>query len=390
MKKGMNDADIKLTNRGLVLRQVATSRQASRISITNTIGLTKMTVSNIVSELIEKGYLTETRPAVTTGVGRVPMLLDIAADSPVAAGIYLSRDAVSGIVSDLKLRILYEESIPLREETAESLQEKLHLLTDHLLHCQERPLIGIGVSAIGLLDIKRGLLLNPKNFFGIRNFPIVRLLREQSGLPVTLCNDMNAAALAERLYGICRNRNDFIYLGISNGIGAGIMSGGQLLRADSNAVGEMGHLSIDPNGPECSCGRRGCLEVYASIPVILSRLKKACGLETLRADQFDEISADWRADAVFEDVILKLACALTDMINLLDMETVVVGHEGSYLPRRYLKTLEEEIGVHIFSAGYKNIEVLPSAFGIRAPLFGSVCCLFNALFSGKLAEGFSY
>ena len=384
IKKGINSNDIKQTNRGLVLKMVSVESGLSRSTIAKQIGLTKMAVSNIVSELIEDGYLAETQAAPVAGAGRNPVLLDIAPHAPLVAGVYLSRDSLSVICTDLKLQEKYRQSVVLCNETAESLRDKLRALTDDMLAAQTEKVLGIGVSAIGLLDIRSGLLLNPRNFFGIQNFPIVRLLKEWYGLPVLLHNDMKAAALAEKLFGHWKDTNNFIYLGITNGIGSGIISDGQLFRDSCDTAGEIGHLSLDMNGPVCSCGRRGCLEAYISMPLILKRIQEACDLPSLTADRLDEIADDWRAIPILEDMTDKLAFALTDMVNLLDTEVIIIGHEGSYLPHRYLEQLSDEINLHIFSAGYKKIEVCPSSFGTEAPLLGSVCCMLASLFSGEI------
>lgn len=386
IKKGINSYDIKQTNRGLVLKMVSIENGLSRSTIAKQIGLTKMAVSNIVAELMEDGYLTETQAAPVSGAGRNPVLLDIAPHAPLVAGVYLSRDSLSVICTDLKLQEKYRQSVALCNETAESLRDKLRALTDDMLAAQTEKVLGIGVSAIGLLDIRSGLLLNPRNFFGIQNFPIVRLLKEWYGLPVLLHNDMKAAALAEKLFGRWKNTNNFIYLGITNGIGSGIISDGQLFRDSCDTAGEIGHLSLDMNGPVCSCGRRGCLEAYISMPLILKRIQKACDLPSLTADRLGEIADDWRAIPILEDMTDKLAFALTDMVNLLDTEVIIIGHEGSYLPSRYLEQLSDEINLHIFSAGYKKIEVCSSSFGTEAPLLGSVCCVLAFLFSGEIYD----
>lgn len=386
IKKGINSYDIKQTNRGLVLKMVSVENRLSRSTIAKQIGLTKMAVSNIVAELMEDGYLTETQAAPVSGAGRNPVLLDIAPHAPLVAGVYLSRDSLSVICTDLKLQEKYRQSVALCNETAESLRDKLRALTDDMLAAQTEKVLGIGVSAIGLLDIRLGLLLNPRNFFGIQNFPIVRLLKEWYGLPVLLHNDMKAAALAEKLFGRWKNTNNFIYLGITNGIGSGIISDGQLFRDSCDTAGEIGHLSLDMNGPVCSCGRRGCLEAYISMPLILKRIQKACDLPSLTADRLGEIADDWRAIPILEDMTDKLAFALTDMVNLLDTEVIIIGHEGSYLPSRYLEQLSDEINLHIFSAGYKKIEVCSSSFGTEAPLLGSVCCVLASLFSGEIYD----
>ncbi len=381
MKQGVSSIDVRGQNRGFVLRSIITSAQASRASVTKEIGLTKMAVSNIVGELIEDGFLAELH-AIPGGVGRNPVLLDISPEAPLLAGVYLARSSLSVILTDLKLQVLYRQTTPLVAETAESLRDKLQALTEQLFAAAPRRILGIGVSAIGLLDIKRGVLLNPHNFYGIRNFPIVKLLEEWYHLPVFLHNDTKSSALAEQLFGEMKQEQNFIYIGLSNGIGAGIMVDGKLFGSD--AAGEIGHLSLDEKGPLCECGRRGCLETYADIPILLARLAEACALPTVTAEQLPQILEDWRAVPVMEEVMEKLASALIDMVNLMDTDAIVIGHEGSLVPQRYLTLLEDELNLRMFAAGYKKIHVLPSHFGAEAPLFGSVCCVLDALFSGAL------
>ena len=179
-----------------------------------------------------------------------------------------------------------------------------------------------------------------------------------------------------------KQEQNFIYIGLSNGIGAGIIVDGRLFGSD--AAGEVGHISLDEKGPLCGCGRHGCLETYASMPIVLARIKEACGITALTPEQLPQTLKDWRAVPVMEDVMEKLAFSLTNMVNLMDTNAIIIGHEGNFIPQQYLSLLEDEINLHMFAAGYKKISVFPSFFGTEAPLFGSVCCVLEALFSGRL------
>ncbi len=381
LHQGINSLNVKQINRGLVLRQIALSERPSRTSITRSIGLTKMAVSNIVSELIEQHYIAESKTISGQKNGRNPVMLKLSDDAPLAAGIYLSRDAISGLITDLKLGVLLEKQIKLENESAESLEKKLVIMTGDLLSYRPGKILGIGLSVIGPLDRKAGAVINPRNFFGIHYFPVAVLLQKLSRLPVIIHNDMKAAALAELLYGK-HKCSDFIYLGLTNGVGSGIITDSRLFSEENDATGEIGHLSVDPNGPLCSCGRRGCLELYAGIPILLKQLKQACGISDLTAEQLHSLPDTPSADAVFMHMIEKLAAAMTDFVNIIGSHTILVGHEGSYLPPKYLKLLEDEINSHIFSV--KKVEVRPAHFGVRAPLLGSACCILDALFSGSL------
>lgn len=288
-RQGFNNTHLRNRNRGLVLQAVACGDALSRIEIARRIGLTKMTVSNIVAEWIAEGVLAEKEVAETAAVGRNPVILEVREDAPRAVGLYLSRGAASVIVSTLTLEVTWRKSLPLAGESTETLLEKIFQLIDGALaHLGAASLpvrcMGIGVSAIGPLDAASGTILRPTDFFGIRQLPLAGLLGERYGLPVVVNNDMNASALAEKLYGTGRAFDNFLYLGVTNGIGGGILSGGRLYQDNSGFVGEIGHMSIDFNGPLCSCGRRGCLEAYATMPLLLDRLQAALGRAVTSAD----------------------------------------------------------------------------------------------------------
>src|SRR5579883_2574637 len=122
----------------------------------------------------------------------------------------------------------------------------------------------IGVAAAGPVDAKRGMVTNPPNLPGWVEVPLVARVHAALGLPTVLENDANASAVGEHAFGAGRGADDMVYLTISTGIGAGIIIGGRLYAGASGAAGEVGHMTVLPDGPLCGCGRRGCLEAMAS------------------------------------------------------------------------------------------------------------------------------
>ena len=378
---GMNHTTLKNRNRGLVLSLIATSGELSRPDLVRLTGLTKMTITNIVGEMIEQGLVEEHHTESPT-VGRSAALLDIAAKAPKAVGLYLSRESVSVILTDLRLRVLFFRSLPLSEETPESLGDKLAALAGEAVGQTDDPLLGIGISSIGPLDRDTRTLLSPPNFFGIGRFPLAERLEQQYALPILLQNDMDAAALAEKLYGRGRWLDNFLYLGLTNGIGSGIVLNGRLYPGSRGFSGEIGHLSIDLNGPLCSCGNRGCLETYVNMPAIRGRLAEATGRETVDCAEFEALSLQPACAAVFDDVADKLAVALTGAVNLLDPRCILIGHDGIWLPDSCLSRLEAAVNRRILAGANRPVTVRRSAFGSRAPLLGSVCPLCRELFSG--------
>ena len=384
-RRGMNSTHLKNRNRGLVLQQVASEHRISRADITKRIGLTKMAITNIVCELMEDGFIVEKEAAETTAVGRNPVMLDISPHAPKVIGLYISRTQVSVLLTDLKLHILFGDVLSLENEDEHSLTRKIEVLIDAARDKAGRDrILGIGVSSIGPLDTGSGTILNPTNFFGISNYPIVSLLVNRYGLPIILNNDMNASALAEKLFGSGRNVNNFIYLGISNGIGSGIITNGRLYQDNSGFVGEIGHTCINFDGELCSCGNRGCLEVYADLSVLIRKLCRASNQSAVIPQDFEKLAVIPACDDVFRDVVYVLSIALVNAINLLDPEKIIIGHEGAYLPQRYLTMLEDLVNRHILATGYKRIRIEKSSFNANASLFGSACCILSELFSGHI------
>lgn len=380
-RRGMNHTHLKSRNRGLVLQLIAAGRNFSRPEISRHTGLTKMTITNIVSELMEQGYVTEQDVAVASAVGRKPAILDIAPHAPKAIGLYLSRETVTVILTDLKLQVLFSRSKFLQNETAETLAQKLVELTELAIRHTEDPLLGIGISSIGPLDPISRTLLAPPNFFGLRTFSPADILEERFHLPVYIQNDMDAGALAEKLFGFGQPLDNFLYLGLTNGIGSGLISGGRLYRGGYGYSGEIGHVSIDFAGPLCNCGNRGCLEMYISMPLILKQLQEKVTERITYAD-FAQLESLPECHAIFQDMTEKLATALVGAINLLNPQHIFIGHEGIWIPDTYLELLEDLINQRILASGHEHIMVTRSAFGTQSPLLGSVCSIYHELFSG--------
>jgi len=389
-RKGLNNTHLKYRNRGIALQLIATS-PLSRAEITKKMGLTKMAITNIVSEMIEEGYIVETEIEEKTSVGRNPVLLDIASTAPVAAGVYISRNKVGVLLSDIKLRPLYMDKKELESEDADSLGEKIFTLLDNAFaffrkHHPGNRILAIGVSSIGPLDPETGAILNPTDFFGISNYPIADLLKNRYHLPVAVCNDMDASAIAEKHYGVGKAYDSFLYLGITNGIGSGIVVDRRLYHSGGISGGEIGHMSIHFDGPLCSCGNKGCLETYATMPVILQKMKEAAGGRTVSPFDFAALSAEPACDAILTDMANKLSVALINAVNLLDSHCIIIGHEGAFIPLPYLKQMEDTINRRVLGAGYRSVPVIHSHFNNRAPLVGSAALIFDGLFSGHYFE----
>jgi predicted NBD/HSP70 family sugar kinase len=195
-------------------------------------------------------------------------------------------------------------------------------------------ILGAGIGVPGSPGQRIGRMLDP-SFAGWSGYPLEQELERRLAMPVFVDNDATAAAIGERWTGVAADVSDFVYLYLGSGVGAGIFAGHHVCRGASGNSGEIGHVSVEPDGPPCYCGNRGCLEVYATPQGILREARGA----VLRTSHLpgevgaplpgrveDVVASDEPAfRAVVEDVGDRLGRAVSGMVGVLDPELVVLG-----------------------------------------------------------------
>lgn len=365
----------------MILRMIATGVCQSRIELSRQTGLSKMSVSNIITEFMEQGIVEETKAQQIKGQGRNPITLRIAKNAPKIIGLAIHRDECVAILSDLQLQIIKKASIRVDHKISARLLNEICSLIDQVMP-RDDMVLGIGVGSLGPVDVNRGMILNPPNFFGIRDLEITSFLKERYQLPVYLESQYNCAALAEKFFGIGNEYQDFVFVGIMNGIGSGIIADGKVLHSASGLTSEIGHVSVDSTGHLCNCGNRGCLETYAGTRAVETKLRQITG-QDLNFRQFCQIAArhnEKELDKVFHDMMDQLACALTSTVNLLNSQAIIIGHEGYFIPDRYIDYLEERMNKQKLSGDYWHIVVKKSFFKNETHLRGCSCSILNHIF----------
>lgn len=349
----LNQADLKIENRRRIIKAILTGAPLSRTELSQQTGLSKMSVSNVVSDLIADGIVRET-DKVKTPYGRSPVNLEICPDGRRFIGLYISRDALTAGLCDMTGHMVQTCHIPLAEETNDTLMDKLCGVIDTLMTVKGPTPAAIGIASIGPLDRRSGVILTPPNFYHVHNLPVVTLLTGRYGLPVFLDNDTNACAVAEQYFGQARHQSNVIFLGVSNGIGAGVIVGGRLCSGTNGLAGEVGHITVDVNGPRCSCGNTGCLELYASIRQDCSGL------------------SDAEKEAEAARICPYLAAGCVTLINLFDPEVIYLGYRFTQLGQAALIRLRQEIDARYLGRQFSPVAIAPATFGDNEPLFGAV------------------
>ena len=337
--KGKNLQSVKIDNRNLVLKLICTGQCETRMEITNRTGLTKMKVTNIKSELIDEGWIKQSGTFSKSGPGRKSFGLQVDDSRIRSIGVYISREYI--VVSSIALNADVKKLLKVSLSDSESSETLMSKILDGIYKIKKQEskseFLGIGVACIGPLDINNGVILSPLDFFGIENLEIKKILENETGLRTVLNNDMNASALAELLYGFGISTGNFLYFGITHGVGCGIVINSDLYSGSGGYSGEIGHVSIDKNGLLCSCGNRGCLERYASMPDFWKRVFDEAGkhpesmLSDISQPDIERIvefakMGDNLTIMLLDEWINHIGVALISTIHILNTQLIVIGH----------------------------------------------------------------
>jgi len=230
-----------------------------------------------------------------------------------------------------------------------------------------KDILGIGIGAPGAVNSKTGVLPRSPNLAGWAGMPIVRILRNKFKLPVYIANDANAAAFGELVFGAGRKMQNIIYVTVSTGVGGGLIMNGKLYEGAGFVAGEIGHMSIVPEGRLCKCGRRGCLEMYASGTAIARFYNEAKKKQLTGAKEvgFAAASGDRTAIQSYEKAAYYLGIGLANLMNILNPEVIVVGGGvlKSSLPSYWKKVLVSA-KQHAWPEAFRTTKIL------KSPLLG--------------------
>ncbi len=241
-------------------------------------------------------------------------------------------------------------------------------------------LLGIGVGAPGAVNPRKGILPRSPNLPGWAGIPIARILGKKFRLPVYIANDANAAALGESVFGAGKRINDLIYVTVSTGVGSGIVIRGGVYEGAGFVAGEFGHMSIVPEGRKCNCGRRGCLETYASGTAIARRYHELTGRKIEGAKEVGTAASKGDKSAVksYREAAYYLGIGLANLMNVLNPEAIVVG--GGVLksaPAIYWKEILRSAKDHAWPEAFRTTKILRSPLVGQSGDFGALALVFK-------------
>ena len=303
-------------NRRVLLHALRLQGSLSRAELARTTGLTPQAIANIVEDLIGAGLVREAgRRKVKRG--QPPIEIEIAKDGGYALGIRVDATHFYAVAADLAGDIIETKEGPAPSPVHGDWLDFLSDIYSGFAHRYgaERCL-GLGLVTPGPFDTSWPGIPTPGAVSALQSRAIVEQLAEMTGTDVLLENDATAAALGEKLYGEARSLNDFFYVFIGEGVGGGIVIKGEPYRGNRGNAGEFGHAIIDPHGPLCYCGNRGCLGEYLS----LSAMRRDLALAEAQGQDADAALESWITRAGEA-----LSTGLTTIENLFDPELIIIG-----------------------------------------------------------------
>lgn len=303
-------------NRALVLQTLYRSGERSRADLARETGLTRVTVSDLVAELLAEGLVVELGQRESARPGKPAVLLDINRSAHQIVGVDLSdHDRFRGAVMDLDGALLAIAEVPLEDATGEAAVAKVIELVEQLVRRATAPVLGIGVGSPGVVDLG-GVILTAPNL-GWHGVPLEAELRARTGLPVVVANDANAAVLAEHSYGDASG--DMMLIRVGNGIGAGLIVAGALVYGSRFAAGEIGQVMVGTDlGLETTYSRDQVLEHWLSVPRLRRGIREA---ETAGTD----------ATPILREAGQRLGIALAPVVGALNLSEIVLSGPADLL-----------------------------------------------------------
>jgi glucokinase-like ROK family protein len=381
-------------NRSNVLDTVRTNQPLSRADLARQTGLQRSTVSLIVDELISERWVAEGDLGQLPR-GRRPRLLYLNTDRAGIIGINIMPRLTTIALADLNARFQAQESIPTPRDPSTFLDVMSSYVRRLIRQHPNMAFEGIGVSVPGRVDFLAQRLVFAANL-GWHQVDLKEPLESATGIPVQIENAANACALAEVWSGPNEGISDLIAVTVSDGIGTGIVANGHLVRGPSGAAGEFGHVCLDPQGPECKCGARGCWEVYASNAAAIRNYARQNADRSRKPEEkataepvtsFTDILSlaergDRRAGEVLDEMARYLGLGIAMLVNGLAPSVIVVVGEVTRAWKRVGPLIEGV--VRECARTHAGTRIVPTDDATQPRLRGTIALVLQKHFRPRL------
>ncbi len=366
----------KFHNKTLILNTLYNASGVSRAEISRITHLTRSTVSDIIAELIDEGLVAETGIGKSAG-GKPPVILGLVENARQVIGIDLASDEFRGALVNLRGGIQHQLHYSIDEGTGKQALKIVYKLIDELIKAATQPIIGIGIGAPGIMDTENGIVITAVNL-DWEDLPLVQILQEKFGLPVYIANDSQVSALAEFKFGKTERSDNLLVVKIGRGVGSGIILNNELFHGDGFGAGEIGHIKIEDDGLQCSCGNYGCLETRISSRAI----RKAATIllnsspNEGRTASIEEVYNQFEAGnppivGLIQEAGRLLGQVLSYITSTLNINKIVIAGSVSIFGEGIIDPALEVLCKNTLQAITRNIEITSSSLGKEIVILGA-------------------
>jgi predicted NBD/HSP70 family sugar kinase len=374
-------------NQQLVLRTIFDCGKISRADVSRQTKLTRVTVSEIVSGLIESGLVAEVGMGASAG-GKTPILLSVVDDAYHMIGVDLASDEIRGALVNLRGEVRRAMSLPLESLDSDVSLNQVYELLDALIAQTDRPLLGIGIGTPGLLDTASGIVRHAVNL-GWVDLPLGSLLQDRYGVPVYVANDSQVSALAEHIFGAGRSESNLVVVRVGRGIGAGVILNRQLFQGEGFGAGEIGHIRLHPDGDRCRCGNQGCIETVGGTLAITRRVQ-AAGHLAPEADMAAVLAAFEAGDPTVRKIIEQAGRAVgfgvACLTSSLNVRRVLLVGSVTRFGEPWLQAVREELNRCTLPALAAETHLAFGEIGANAVILGACALLMTREIGLNLAR----
>ncbi len=378
---------LKEINRSRAFEILKSVRVISRPELAQQTGLSRATIAVLADELLQMGLVQEIGLGDSTG-GRPPVLLQFNPNAAYALGARMYDHNWGIVVTNLDAQVVHRLDILIPDDTPDTaiatLKEGVATITTQV--DRERLLPAIGLGTPGLVDVRSGIIKTAVDV-GWFEVPIKEMAETALGLQTFVANRSKVGALAELWYGAGQGLQDLVYVSIGTGIAAGIVHRRELYIGANSSAGELGHVTVLPDGPLCPCGNRGCLQQLAAGPAIANRARErlraggASLLQAMSASYPELITAqmvfqaaeqgDPLAREIIEETATYLGIAIANLINLFNPELIILGGPVGRAGRVLIEPLQAEVRRRAMTYPLSAVRIVTSALKADAGAIGA-------------------
>ncbi|MDI7247824.1 MAG: ROK family transcriptional regulator [Bacillota bacterium] len=403
-----NQKLVKSINRNIVLNIVRQHGPISRADAARMSQLYPATVSSIVNDLIDEGFVREVGLGDSTG-GRQPVMLELNRGVYAACGASIEVGRLRVCLTDLDARVLARAERPLlwqegpRKSLPAIVSAVREIIESGRVPCEK--VLGVGVVYPGPVDTATGTIQASPHMPGWGGFSLKAALEDELGHEVVMDNDANAAAWGEKWFGAARGRSSFLYVMADYGLGGGIIIDDRLYRGRNDGAGEIGHMTVDIDGPQCKCGNFGCLDVMASGTAIarkmISDIKRGAetlcrdlvggDVESITMDIVLEAAAmgDSHARAIVEESGRYVGIGLANLVNCFNPELIVLGGQLALRSNLFFTSARETARRRAWPVLGKDLDVVLSALGHDACVIGATSLVLTRVFESPSIRAYA-